>query len=1808
MCPIIFDNLPDRQKLKTSIFDDNIHKYGELIIHTIDGTKSNLSKILIDSGFALYDVFLFHQELSIGNLKTKLSISKAKEVIRHLEKGDRNKSEKERDSKVKKQTAILHAAQDFETVLTTQNLEKHNRQLSGAAIDNLLEKKMKDFDRCKDIDEESMGRGLNLKHSPEDHKPSMLKKKLEFVKLQQSRVVMKERKNFHNDPSKILLATKRFLENNAVYDDETDLNTTENGPLNTSEIKTTEDNLYKREIEKFTYEDNVKNEIEKLPNTLYEETPYSKAESSNQITSPENIVKRAKKPTRSSKIPQYDIATEKRVAYGPPGFNITHLPLKVVPKEKENEEINHTSVIDDRQVVEIQKEPYGEVDSMINIQITNKDTLMESLSSVKENNVTVSEDEVKIQQAKSVENECLDISTSDHSAQNQGNTKTRSAVLQKKLKLYKAMCSKQSDNSATSHSDTTNKDSSTSADDCQPKREKKNTESVSCEYLDSDDDLAEIVEKINAKYGVPNVKTETEAPKDISQVVREYKNNVNPFKNVDDSISVFVDKLIAPVLMVHSKMDKRIEPCSNMRDVNFNTHIHIVLKNLSVTHPMMLQMISWPAILRGFSTFLVSPLRSGKTFGYLPAVCQLVTDFNADGMSGAGPTCIIVCATAQSVTEVEKLARMFLGVEKRILSCFAGMDELHMTTSLLNGCDLFICTPSVLVRLLQIVDFGVDLRRLSTCVLDDCERLSEVYANEIKFFLAKIKEMYKNRVNKELKVQFIAASRVWCDFMAPLARKAPNSVICIGAFQECVLYSKTNTVVDFVKKENKVKHVLDFLKTIDRSKKSVIVCRSDDEVGELTKVLLDQKYIVFSCNSTMTVEELYNLSKSWVEYEEPVLGPILICCDGNLTHLNVTDANFLHHYSLPHLFSMFCKRFSVLNDNYSSIFKEEQQNVKIKVLLEDSNAEQLPKILNFIKRCTDKVPEFLEAISEKILQEKDVVKGENLVPICDSLLTLGECPDFWNCLERHGVFNEHDKPKDWMPSGGVVTFKILHYHTAVHYSARLLSNSTKGKMTKYPQTFSMLHLKMGMYFSKECNRKLHGTPKVGDVCAVSVKQNFFARCQVLKILNYYNNGTPNSVLIRLLDEERLERARDIYLYYLPNDLKSIETHIVQVRLVNMRPKDNDVTFSDLAKDQLKKITDQDEELYLRGQVVMTIGNCVFVDTLDACQELTSLNETVVRYNLKKELLETHAMHNPNHLVKLNALCKDYDCGEKEMIVEATEMTKLRKSPPKPQWAHLEKNDFSLVFFCSAESPGTFFVRLTKFEACMKLLLQEIDKYVKDKPSSVADVQIGDILLAKFPDDATYERARIDNILDNEKVRCFFVDHGDWRVVMLKDLLEIPDKLVAVMPFQAIECSLVGVEPAGENWTEYGTDWFTCNCFQGKNGDIKQLYVKYFNKGKANYTNGHKYGVVLIDTTAEQDVLINQLLIELNLAQAKEDEVHFFNEIKINKPYNNTESSSDNDEVPIKKDQFDNYPTSVPVNTPRDTSNVASDSNNIFIKEPIRSMPLVNSDNESEASDKWEIENINELATAIFKTTNTAESKLATVAETIDNLPKNLANIPAIKNTPVQKANLVTPATSNFNKRNDPNITSSTLDSDDLSSAESSQATERFTKTQNRTPNVTEADELRKPKLVWRQNKSTVSIKIQLIGADDYNLVIKERSLKFSTYLNDTNYGFQIELYGVIDKKTAVHSNKGQYILVKLNKIMKKNWLTLTKDGSLKKWIVYDVDSIDTSSDEEEEIVNQLAEIVKSTHDKDRDSDSDDELLDDINYEYKRDSD
>jgi hypothetical protein len=67
-------------------------------------------------------------------------------------------------------------------------------------------------------------------------------------------------------------------------------------------------------------------------------------------------------------------------------------------------------------------------------------------------------------------------------------------------------------------------------------------------------------------------------------------------------------------------------------------------------------------------------------------------------------------------------------------------------------------------------------------------------------------------------------------------------------------------------------------------------------------------------------------------------------------------------------------------------------------------------------------------------------------------------------------------------------------------------------------------------------------------------------------------------------------------------------------------------------------------------------------------------------------------------------------------------------------------------------------------------------------------------IARLPRDNKYYRAEIVDINDKNEFKVFYVDYGDYSYVTRDEIYPLSEKFVRVLPFQAIKCSLYGIEP------------------------------------------------------------------------------------------------------------------------------------------------------------------------------------------------------------------------------------------------------------------------------------------------------------------------------------------------------------------------------------------------------------------------------
>lgn len=220
---------------------------------------------------------------------------------------------------------------------------------------------------------------------------------------------------------------------------------------------------------------------------------------------------------------------------------------------------------------------------------------------------------------------------------------------------------------------------------------------------------------------------------------------------------------------------------------------------------------------------------------------------------------------------------------------------------------------------------------------------------------------------------------------------------------------------------------------------------------------------------------------------------------------------------------------------------------------------------------------------------------------------------------------------------------------------------------------------------------------------------------------------------------------------------------------------------------------------------------------------------------------------------------------------------------------------------------------------MNELRTKIDCYINNKSIKKIPVEeplIGNFCLANIGD--YYYRAKIvENRFNSDGfyVKIFCCDDGLFHECNLHDIIEIPLNIIEFLPFQAIYCSLDGLEPPDQfdDWTETMIDEIF---------DILDSYNDIYAKVRSTEIVPNRsvdlirYNVTLINGRAGNSIDLCQILVDKNLAKYKNgyivrkindnidtsDEENWDNEIDPNKqnPWK-TPSESDNNE-----DTFDVY--------------------------------------------------------------------------------------------------------------------------------------------------------------------------------------------------------------------------------------------------------------------------------------------------------------
>nr|XP_020464628.1 tudor and KH domain-containing protein isoform X2 [Monopterus albus]XP_020464629.1 tudor and KH domain-containing protein isoform X2 [Monopterus albus]AID66620.1 tdrkh [Monopterus albus] len=186
-----------------------------------------------------------------------------------------------------------------------------------------------------------------------------------------------------------------------------------------------------------------------------------------------------------------------------------------------------------------------------------------------------------------------------------------------------------------------------------------------------------------------------------------------------------------------------------------------------------------------------------------------------------------------------------------------------------------------------------------------------------------------------------------------------------------------------------------------------------------------------------------------------------------------------------------------------------------------------------------------------------------------------------------------------------------------------------------------------------------------------------------------------------------------------------------------------------------------------------------------------------------------------------------------------------------------------VYVSASENPNHFWIQILGVRSLqLDKLTEEMNCFYSSgdlAEQRVETLVVGDIVAAPYQDHGTWNRARVLGVLGSGLVELYYVDFGDNGELPRDTLCRIRSDFLS-LPFQAIECSLSGVKPKGEAWTEAALDDFDCLTYCSSWRPLQAKLCSYSHSDTSSWPS-----VKLYDNSEGETVDIGEELIRLGHA-------------------------------------------------------------------------------------------------------------------------------------------------------------------------------------------------------------------------------------------------------------------------------------------------------------------------------------------------------
>lgn len=614
---------------------------------------------------------------------------------------------------------------------------------------------------------------------------------------------------------------------------------------------------------------------------------------------------------------------------------------------------------------------------------------------------------------------------------------------------------------------------------------------------------------------------------------------------------------------------------------------------------------------------------------------------------------------------------------------------------------------------------------------------------------------------------------------------------------------------------------------------------------------------------------------------------------------------------------------------------------------------------------------------------------------------------------------------------------------------------------------------------------------------------------------------------------------------LPGKFLQFAPQVTDLQVLSIVPNDfEDYWHQEITKDLKTTFAKQPKNSHCVCRIEMAIRNTLFTDNFEIKIELPGVGIDISNYDLKKDLVTRKQCSMDQIIVKklkrLATVCGLVVPVIPEVIPPVEILPKIEipiESKSIEEWKKLHwKTDYEVIIK-DFNNPEDFFVILGD----LKKKIEEISDF--EAKDNLVNVVVGAVCLAKDKNGSMKRVKVMKQVEDECLVECFLVDFGETLSYEKDELYEIPANLVEFLPFQAINCRLIGVCPLYkmDTWTKSSINAIYKRLTAGE--EILKMHVIKNNEKhlKDKLLQINSYDVMLFDH--ENGQRFDELLIDLRFAVP--DEVASQLEVK-----DLTEELWSDDEVDDcdKKDFINSK------------SEINSDSSD-FLR-------TFNLDDVDCQIDENEIMSMMGFpgAKVVVEDKGKITYPLQKIQEeeiTYKEVPKVIVDkVKEILIDPVEAQPLL-----------------------------------------NYLPALTCT--LKHPKLEWRQNNVLVYLTISAVDCKNYSLKISPESMSIIIKYEDTLESAIVYFFGCLDASLSSHELSGLNITVRLaKKLVGITWPRLTQHPGKNHAIKYCTDDINLLPIEKQISGTLTGKTMYRPDDSDYDEYSSDSSHDDEDFEDK----